>query len=157
MQFFEGLLFYELVLLVLGVLLFLVLLFALIYSIIKKRDLKVLALFFVLSIIMIGYPSIQKIKFDNGVVELEKRTRELKENPANTAAQNELTKSLSEIEKRPTTNPTTLVKIADAQAAIGDTAKALKNIRDALAVQPDLPQANRLRKRIETPPAGMAR
>ncbi len=148
MQLFEGLLFYEIVLLVLGVLLFLVTLFALVYSIIKKRDLKALALFFVISIIMIGYPSIQKIKFDNGVVEVEKRTQELAQNPADITAKKELQKSLIDIVDRPTSNPTTLVKFAEAQVAVGDTTNAEKNLNLAMKENPDLPQAKRLKSNI---------
>lgn len=151
MRLFEGLLFYEIVLLVLGVLLFLVLLFALVYSIIKKRDIKVLALFFVISIVMIAYPSIQKIKFNEGVVEIEKRTKALEQNPTDTTAQEELEKKLADIEQRQISNPSTLVKIAEAQAAIGDTAKALKNVDLALKEKPDLPQAQRLRTSIYVP------
>lgn len=156
MQLFEGLLFYEIVLLILGTLLFLVLLFALVYSLVKKRDIKILALFFVISIIMIGYPSIQKIKFDNGVVEIEKRTKELAQNPADSTAQKALMKTLSEIERRPISNPATLVKIAEAQAAIGDTAQALNYVDSALKEAPNLPAATRLRGSIEARPERMA-
>jgi tetratricopeptide (TPR) repeat protein len=157
MKLFEGLLFYEIVLLGLGVLLFLVLLFLLIYSIIKKKDIKVLTLFFVISIIMIGYPSIQKIKFDNGVVEIEKRTKELEQNPADATAQQELEKRLAEIEQRPISNPTTFVKLAEAKAAIGDTIKAFDYFDSALKVQPNLLQASRLRRSFDIDRAKAAR
>jgi Tfp pilus assembly protein PilF len=151
MHLFEGLLFYEIVLLGLGVLLFLVVLGLLIYSIINKRDIKIFALFFVISIVMIAYPSIQKIKFNEGVVEIEKGTKALEQNPADTTAQKELERTLADIEQRQISNPITLVKIAEAQAAIGDSAKALKNVDQALKEKPDLPQAQRLRSNIYVP------
>jgi len=151
MQLFEGLLFYEIVLLVLGALLFLVLLGLLIYSIINKRDIKVLALFFAISIIMIGYPSIQKIKFNEGVVEIEKRTKALEQNPADTTAQQELRKTLDDVEQRQISDSSTLVKIAEAQVAVGDSAKALKSVDLALKANPGLPQAQRLRSSISAP------
>jgi sensor histidine kinase YesM len=150
MQLFEGLLFYEIVLLGLGVLLFLVLLGLLIYSIINKRDIKVLALFFAISIIMIGYPSIQKIKFNEGVVEIEKRTRALEQNPADTTAQRELKERLAEVEKRPIFTPNTSVKIAEGQIIVGESEKALKNVNTALKEKPDDLKALRLRTKINS-------
>jgi len=68
----DGLYFHELVLLVLGILLFIAILVLLIIFAIQKRPLKELVIFLFVSVIMIGYPSIQKIVYDNGVITVEK-------------------------------------------------------------------------------------
>jgi hypothetical protein len=68
----EGLQDYERVLLGLGVLLFVVLLFSLIFLVAKNRSIKPLFLFFALSIVMIAFPGIQKIRFEQGALEFDK-------------------------------------------------------------------------------------
>ncbi len=72
MNVFDGLHLYEIVLLVLGVILFLVLLVALIIFLIQGRSIKSLLLFFVVSVLMIGFPSVTKFKFDKDGVEIDK-------------------------------------------------------------------------------------
>lgn len=96
----EGLHNYEIVLLTLGVALFVVLLFLLIYCVIKKRPLKGLFLFFILPILMIGFPGIQKIKFESNGAELDKIATETKKNPT---PENKklLAAQIGEIEKKP--------------------------------------------------------
>jgi hypothetical protein len=77
----EGLQNYEFILLVLGILLFFVLLFLLIFCVVKNRSIKPLLLFFVLSLVMIGFPGIQKIKFEQAGIEFEKAAKEALNNP----------------------------------------------------------------------------
>ncbi len=124
MNLFEGLIFYEIVLLCLGVLFFFVLLFVLIYFVIKNRPIKAVIPLFLVSVIMISFPGIQKIKFDNGVIEIEKLTQEVEQNPGDSEAKKELANKLSKIENRPVLNPLTIKKLEKAFTAIGDTRKA---------------------------------
>lgn len=62
---FDGLLLYEITLLMLGVFLFLILSIGLLYYIIKKEQIAKLLFFFFIPIVMIGYPSITQITRSN--------------------------------------------------------------------------------------------
>jgi hypothetical protein len=132
----EGLLPHEIIFLYLGILLFLVLLFVLVYYVIQSRKIKSLPFFFVIPIIMIGWPSIEKIKFSGALGNIEMDLRELAGDPNNSKLQDDLAKSLSWIEERPISSPTTLLTIADAHAALGDTSKALTYVDRVLTAQP---------------------
>jgi tetratricopeptide (TPR) repeat protein len=147
----EGILLYEIILLALGILFFLVLLFSLVYFVIKKRSIKTLIPFFVISVIMMGWPSIQKIGFLNNLANIEKYQQELKQNPADLTVREELTRSLAKIEKRPILNPATFIKLADAYAVIGDTIKALKYVDKALNKNPDSKVAIEKKLIFDTP------
>jgi hypothetical protein len=68
---FDGFLLYELILLILGIVFFLVLLFIAVYLLLKGQPVKNILKLFVIPIIMIGWPGIQKVKFLNGLVEIE--------------------------------------------------------------------------------------
>jgi hypothetical protein len=124
MHLFEGLLSYEIVLLVLGVLLFLALLFLLIFCVITKRSYVGIVPLFLVCIIMLGFPSIQKIKFDNGVLEIEKLTKKVEQNPTNVEAKRELEAKLQKIEGKEISNPSTLRILEKAYTVVGDSPKA---------------------------------
>jgi hypothetical protein len=148
MEIFDGLLQYEIILLVLGVILFLVLLFLLIYLVMKQRAFKQLIPLFLIPIVMIGFPSIQKIKYDNGIVEIEKATKSLSEQPSNEKIKADLDLKIQNIQSRAATHPTGLMAIANARLALGDTVKARQSINSALTIRPDLPAALHLKKQI---------
>jgi hypothetical protein len=121
----EGLKSYEIVLLIMGVLLFLTLLFVLICLILQKRAYKGLLLFFVFPIVMVGFPGIQKIKFDNGVIEVETLTATVEQDPTNVEAKNQLEVQLKAIGNRSVSKPSTLKIMEKAYMAVGDTPKAI--------------------------------
>jgi len=123
MQIFEGLRVYEIVLLVMGVLLFLVLMFSLIYFIINKRTYKGLLPFFIIPIAMVGFPSIQKIKFDKGILEIEMLTKKVEQDSTNAGAKSELEVKLKTIENRPISQPGNLRILEKAYTAVGDSQK----------------------------------
>ena len=143
---FEGLYLYEIVLLFLGVILFLVLVFILVYYVLKRRAIKGLLLFFPIPIVMIGFPGIEKIRFDNGIIEIEKSAERLEQNPADTTARSALRAHVAELEQRPVTDPSTLVSVARAHAATGDTLKAMAYVDSALKANPNFQEALTLKK-----------
>lgn len=157
MNLFDGLYLYEIVLLVLGVLFFLVLLFVLLYFIMTKQAIKSLIFFFLIPIIMIGYPSIQKIQIGNIIIEIARLTHDVEQNPTDTKARAALIERLSEIEHRPISSPSSLIKIAEAHAVIGNKTKADTYIDSVLKVKPYSKEAIRLRKSLETPPVKVDR
>jgi len=151
MKIFDGLYFYELILLILGTLLFVTLLVILVVFVIQKRHLKELLAFFIMPIIMIGYPSIQKIKYDNGVFTFEKAERDFAKDPQNLEARNILNQNLSSISKRPNSNPELLLSFGKAQAVLGDTVQAKELVDRALNISPELSEARNLQKKFDTP------
>jgi len=119
---FEGLYSYEIVMLVLGAVLFVVLLGLLVYNVIKQRKYGGLLVFFLATIPMIGYPSVQSIKFGKGLDELDKVAK------GGTGAvapdQKAATeKTIDFVEARGRT-PQVQATVANAYRAIGDVDKA---------------------------------
>jgi tetratricopeptide (TPR) repeat protein len=149
MHFFDELYSYEIVLLALGTLMFLVLLFALVYSLLKKLALGRLFGFFLFPILMIGFPVVGSIKLMNNLIEIAKTTRELEQRPTNKSAREDLAKAVQSIAARPLSNPETLTTVARAQVALGNDAGALTNLDKALQKDPNLPEAAQLKGRIE--------
>jgi hypothetical protein len=130
MKFFDGLHNYEVILLGLGALLFFVVLFVFIFLVVKNRPIKTVIPLFLVAIIMIGFPGIQKIKFDNGVLEIERLTKAAQENPEDQTVQEELESKLATIQARPIERQATLNTINKAQLT-------LEKIRTLTPLQPD--------------------
>lgn len=155
MSVLEGLLLHEIVFLFLGILLFLVLLFVLVYFVLNKRAIKSLPFFFVIPIIMIGWPSIEKVKFSGSLGSLELALKNLQANPSDSTALAAVQESIERVEKRPVSSPTTLLTLADARAAVGDTTEALTYVTRVLRDQPDLPAAIDKRDDLVIPRIGI--
>jgi len=156
MNLFDGLHLYEVVLLILGSTLFLVLVAVLIISVAKNRSIKPLLLFFVVPILMIGFPAVTKVKFDKDGVEIDKATKELAENPSNPALKSKLETLIQETKPRLDETRGGPVKIARAEAVLGDREKALQTLNHALQTNPQLEVAKDLRSRLETVPPSNA-
>jgi len=62
----------EVVLLILGIVLFVVLVIAFFYQLTHQRSLPALLGFFILPVVMIGYPAITSIQYENGVLTVQK-------------------------------------------------------------------------------------
>src|SRR6266700_8163783 len=92
----EGLYPGETVLLILGTVLFVVLIFAFVYQLTRQRSLGPLLGFFVVPIVMIGYPSIRSIEFKDGVVSIDKTTQQLLSNPTDASVRESLQKQLEQ-------------------------------------------------------------
>lgn len=148
MKFFQGLYSYEIVLIILGTVLFLLLAVLLAWMIFRNREYRQILPFFLIPLLMIGFPGIKKITYENGKVELEKTTREVKASPADTTARAELARQVLEIRNRAASDPTGLVSVARANLVLGDTIKAEKAVNEALDLDPGMTEANDLAKRI---------
>ena len=153
MNVFDGLHLYEIVLLVLGVILFLVLLVALIIFLIQGRSIKSLLLFFVVSVLMIGFPSVTKFKFDKDGVEIDKLALTVARNPEDASAKAKLQTLVSEIKPRAADTAEGLVKIARAEAVLGTPSKAVDTLSQALSRNPKLETAKDLKSRLSTLPS----
>jgi len=145
----EGLYPYEIVLLFLGAVMFLILLIFLIYFVLKRRSIKTLLAFFSIPIIMIGYPSIQSIKFGDLIEIAKESAKQVAEKPGDKQAEENLRASLSKIEARPIRNPAILLTLAKAHGVLGDTLESLKYADSVLAINTASPDAVNSQVRTE--------
>src|SRR5690242_1938013 len=118
MALFYGLYLFEVVLLVLGIVFFIVLLFAFGYYMNQNRSITPLLAFFVVAIAMIGYPSIKSIQIKDDMVTIEKETQRLEANPTDASARTALQQTVAKLEQRPISNVPDLTAIAKAQFAL---------------------------------------
>jgi len=153
MKIFDGLFLYEIVLLFLGILLFIALLAILVINATRNRSIKPLLFFFVFPIVMIGFPALGKVKFDKTGIEIDKLTKEVAENPSNPELQRKLKDAVAEAGPRAAESGDGLVKIARAETALGNQAKAEQTVNRALKVNPQLAAAKDLKARLADVPA----
>jgi len=149
MNYFAGLYPFEVALLILGALFFLVLVFAFAVLIVRGKPYGKLFAFFAIPIVMVGFPGIKSIEFSQSVVKIDKVTHDLQENPNDKNLRASLAKEVASVSERPLANPQSTVTVARAQVALGDNAAAEANLKKALAVAPQLPAALELKKRID--------
>lgn len=114
----DGLKLYEVIVLLFGSLFFIVLLVLLVVFVIQKRRLKQLLIFFGLSILMLVWPSLQKIKIDKLGVELETKSQELAKNPTAEKAK-EVEMIVDKLKNRGVENSEVRKNIAIAEFLIG--------------------------------------
>jgi len=145
---FEGLYSYEKVLMVLGIILFVLLAGALVWFIVKKRNPKQLLGFFILTVLMIGFPAIQKISYEEGKVTLETNLRRVTAEPKNEYARADLKANINKMAQRSISDPVTSLKIARGYQALNEPQKALQRVDSLLRVNPNFIEATKLRSSI---------
>jgi hypothetical protein len=128
-----GLFWYEVVLLVLGVVLFIVLINALRKNLSAGKSYAGLLPFFVLTIAMIGYPSITSIQYNKGMVSIDTDASEIAANPGspqNAARRQQIQANLSRYESR-AVSPRDREIVARARAALKPRTVAGKQQNDS--------------------------
>lgn len=128
----DGLLLYEITLLILGVILFLILSIGLLYYIIKKEQIAKLLFFFFIPIVMIGYPSITQITISNDKIELTKLQNQVLDDPEDSVAVQKMEQLTEKLEKRAST-PEDLVQVGTSNLLLGNNEKAAELADKALA------------------------
>ena len=139
----------EVVLLIAGIVLLGIFIFAFLYQLLHQRSITVLLGFFLIPIICIGYPSIQSIQYKDGVVTVQKATDALLNNPTDPQARQALEQQTQKIADRASSNPTDAVTLAKAQFALGHEEDAAKNLEKALQAKADLPEALALKTKMQ--------
>jgi hypothetical protein len=131
MSFFEkitdGLKLYEVLMLGFGSLMFLVMLVLLVVFAVGKRSMKQLLWFFIIAVLMLGWPSIQKIRVDNKGIELAKTLEEYENKPTE-ANKNKVEDVVDELKSRDVKDPDLVKKIAKAEFMIGKPQQSLQTI-----------------------------
>jgi len=127
-QLTDGLQLHEVAMFILGGLLFVVLLFLIVLFALRKRQLKPLLLFFIIPIVMLGWPSIAKIQLNNEGLTLVNNLRELEQNPDNVALQSKVQQSVQVLEEKNVSAPDKLANIARAKYLLGEDKGALETL-----------------------------
>lgn len=159
MSFFEkitdGLRLYEVVLLMMGSIMFLVLVIMLIIYASQRRTLKPLLIFFAVPVLMLVWPSVQKLKIDEKGVEFNNAVAKMQQDPSE-ENKKEVKDILSTLENRNVKDPDVRTNVAVAQYLLGDTKAAeatiatlppkavtdprIMNIKNSIAVNTQLKQ-----------------
>lgn len=131
MSFFEkitdGLKPFEVLMLSFGSLLFVVMLILLVVFAAGKRPLKQLLSFFVFAILMLGWPSLQKIKIDDKGVELDKTLADYEKQPTE-EKKKEVEDLVGQLKDRDIKDPGKVKKIARAEFMIGKPQQSLQTL-----------------------------
>lgn len=140
----------EIVLMIMGVIIFLVLIFLLIWSVIKKRDIKFLLPFFLIPIIMVGFPSIKSIKWGNGQLEIVKLTAKLSENPHDPEVRDNLDSAITQFKSSSKLHSeNALLTLVHAQYTLGKYDSAAVYVKKTLKKYPDSGKAKSLSHKIK--------
>ncbi|MBW6536279.1 MAG: hypothetical protein K0B11_14820 [Mariniphaga sp.] len=130
-ELFDGLLLYEITLLILGVILFLILSIGLLYYIIKKEQLAKLLFFFFIPIVMIGYPSITQITISKDKIELTKLQNQVLDDPEDSVAIKKMEQLTEKLERRASTTDD-LVQVSTSNLILGNNERATELADKAL-------------------------
>jgi tetratricopeptide (TPR) repeat protein len=128
MKLLEGVLLHELILILLGLMVGLALLFAFMRTVHQNKPNLKLIYAFSMPLMMIGYPSIQRVQFENGVINIDKVSKEVEKNQLDTVLQKQLLQNVHQLSAaRMNESPSALSAVANAQVALGryDAAQAL--------------------------------
>ncbi len=148
-SFTQGLYPGEVVLLIAGIVLLGLFIFAFLYQLLHQRSITALLGFFVIPIICIGYPSIESIQYKDGVLTVNKATDQLVDHPENPQARAALEQKIQLLAPRIANSPADAATLAKAQFALGHEADAAQNLEKALQAKPDLPEALALKSKMQ--------
>lgn len=143
---------YETILVIMAIPLFLILIFLLIWCVIKKRTITALLPFFLLPIIMVAYPAIKSVKVGNIVIDntsqVEKLTGIVSDNPGDTVAVTKLKNAVVQLKntKGVEQSGNALLAIANAQIAIGRYDSASLYLNKAEKVAPGMERIDSSRR-----------
>lgn len=150
--FFSGMLPFEIVLLMMGVVAFAALIFLLIWNSIKKQKIISLLPFFLIPVLLVGYPSVQSVQFNNDGLTIQKYTQAVMQDPTDTAATRVLNEKLEAYKSNPSRvmhNAGALTTIANAQLALGNLDSARLTIRQASSIAPNSGDIKRASEEID--------
>jgi hypothetical protein len=131
-----------------GGLTLLVLLFLVVFNSLKGKPVRPFLYFFIVPVILMGWPTIQRLIVNETGITLEKTVQEYRENPT---AENEakVEKMVEEVKKDSTAFPGVLIKVAAAEHAIGKNEEAKATLEEAKKKAPLSKEALILKKNID--------
>jgi len=135
MSIFDGLYGYECVMLICGFVLFVFTLAAIVVMLVQRRSMKALVTLLLISIVMMGFPGIQSIKFSHDLVEID-RARAQPLAGMSAGQKQKYAEALANVQQRSGDEPLLQAKVADGYRAIGEVDKAYGLAQSVLAKQP---------------------
>jgi len=141
----DGLFLYELVMLVLGALLFLSLLLMLILG---KSPSKAI-LYYGIAVVMMGFPGIKSIQITEGMITINRDEETLQKDPTDKTARSDLQANVLRYQGRSFKDPNHLITVARGQIAMGDNTAAEANVTKALQLSPKFASAETLKARLD--------
>jgi hypothetical protein len=148
-QLLDGLFLYEITLLILGSIFFLVLIVLLIVKVSTRQPIKVLIPFFFLPILMIGFPGIEQFNFMNGMAELKTKINQAIDEPDNQELREEIREAVDQFTRRPIRDPKNLMVLGEAYEALDESAEAKQRAREVRQQDPGNEAAIQLLNRID--------
>lgn len=118
MTILEGLYGYEQALLFLGAILFTLAVFVVLYSVLKKEKIVRSIPLFVISIAMVGFPSIEKIEFENDKLAIHKQVHELSKSPLDERLKLSLQRNIVKVSERPNLAQETFLRVTFLQGMV---------------------------------------
>lgn len=135
---FDGLFLYEIILMLLGSVLFGVVIFLMV----KNKELSKNHLMGIgLAIVMIAFPSIKSFSISDGIINIERDLEELKENPNDKDLEKSLEQDLGTIGDRPINDVERLTTLSEANLELGKKEKASTLAKEVLVKSPKNLQA----------------
>lgn len=143
---------YEIILAAMGVILFIA---AIIFTGLK-RDTKLLITMYLVSLVMIAFPAISKVAFSEVTVEVQRLqciNSRLADNPSDSALQEAAKKKIEDIKKDglDANNTSTVVAIANTNALLKDSVKAVEWVEKGLRSNTNNQQLIKLKEKLNTP------
>jgi len=138
MNIFQNLCPHESILMILGIVLFAALIFVLIWSVVKEKKFAILLPFFLLPVIMVGYPSLGSIKYENNKFELENQKQKLFDGDFTPEEYEAFTNAYLAIAQscKANNDPEAQESLAEAQLATGNYEEAREIANQTLNLQP---------------------
>lgn len=140
---------HESILLILGIIMFSALIFSLVWSVVKEKKIGILLPFFLLPIIMIGYPSLGAMQFEEGKINLQSALDKLMDGNIQEGEYEEFTNAYLSIAQSCKANhdPEAQATMAGAQLATGNYEEAREIAERTLQLQPQNTMALEVRQK----------
>lgn len=146
----KGLHLYEIIFLFGGGIFLLVLLFLLVWSVVKKGNTNGLLPYFLGPVVMIGWPTITSFSYENGKVTIQKNANAVIANPADTTARKQLEKEVASFDTaRAAGDPAALNEISKAYYALGRYDESAVYNKKVLQLDSNSADAKKMQKAIQ--------
>lgn len=130
---------YEIILSVMGIIIFLALIFLMVWMVMKKRSITILLPFFLISIVMVAFPTLSSVKVGDFIIEIREQAKLVRNNPNDTEAVQNLLNSLNQIDsnKKLLNNSDALIAAAEAKIVLGDYESASEYLEKGKELNPE--------------------
>jgi|GEM_PF-4499000 hypothetical protein len=150
-SFFAGMLPFQIILAVMGVLVLLVLLFILVWNVVKQRAITTFLPFFIIPVIMVGYPSIKSVQFFDAILNMNEQTNVVNNNVQDSTARASLETKVAALKSdtRSQSSAKALASIARAQVALGEYDSAAIYVQQAERLMPGSAETAEIRNALQ--------